>query len=67
MFLSGHTSNFVSSLFLDRDAAVFLLGIDKWKEILRNSVWGTPTMNDLIVVMPGKLRLNTHHCCQYKW
>ena len=43
-------------MFLDRDVAVILLGHDKWKEMLRNSMWDTPLMRKLITYMPGKLR-----------
>ena len=61
-YLHGHTSNFGSSLFLDRDVTAILLGHDKWEKMLRHSSWDTPTphMRDLIVFMPGKLGLGTH-------
>jgi len=58
--------NFISSLLLGRDVAVLLLGHDKWKEMMRSSLRGTPLMRKLITFMPGKLGLDTHPQCWWE-
>jgi len=51
------------SLFLNRAVTALLLGLDKWKEMLRSSERHdgrepTPLMRQLITFMPGKLVFN---------